>query len=401
MYNKTSLYLLLEVDMDLLKSVLASIVLLGLLFFGIYLAGRKELLEKAESNLAKAQDLYEYKNDPEGALNLLSLEPEKELQEKYYFLKFRILFSQGKLYESESVAKKLLKVNPNNAYYDYLVSLVYYNSGDYDKAIELLEKSVRLEPKNNDYKIYLSRLYYNSGKVEKASAILEEAIKKDSNYEVAYQDLAGIYIKEKEYPKALKTCSEMYKKFNYNSLDIYLLADLYEKMGDKKSAVKYFKEVKDKDLYGNTNASVRIFNLTKKKYTPPKTKQKSIKNLVDFSEDGNSIIAKIKINGKEGQFKIDPENPSTIVYKRFADKNKSIVSNTYGVVEFKDGKNAVKDAMPVCYVNIGFSGKSINNSRAFIIKNEKDKTDGVIGTNILDNLNYEIDYQNKKIILNN
>lgn len=387
--------------MDLLKSVLVSIVVLGLLFFGIYLAGRKELLEKAESNLAKAQDLYEYKNDPEGALNLLSLEPEKEFQEKYYFLKFRILFSQGKLYESESVAKKLLKINPNNDYYDYLVSLVYYNSGDYDKAIELLEKSIKLEPKNNDYKIYLSRLYYNSGKVEKASAILEESIKKDSNYEVAYHDLAGIYIKEKEYPKALKLCSEMYKKFNYNTLNIYLLADVYEKMGDKKSAVKYFKEVKDKDLYGNTNASVRIFNLTKKKYTPPKTKQNPQKNLVDFSEDGNSIIAKIKINGKEGQFKIDPENPNTIVYKKFADKNKSIVSNTYGVVEFKDGKNAVKDAMPVCYINIGLSNKVVNNGRAFIINTQKDKADGVIGANILDNLNYEIDYQNKKIILNN
>ena len=74
--------------MDLLKSVLVSIVILGLLFLGIYLAGRKELLEKAESNLAKAQDLYEYKNDASGALNLLELEPEKQLQEKYYFLKF-------------------------------------------------------------------------------------------------------------------------------------------------------------------------------------------------------------------------------------------------------------------------------------------------------------------------
>lgn len=387
--------------MDLLKSVLVSIVVLGLLFFGIYLAGRKELLEKAESNFAKAQDLYEYKNDPQGALNLLELEPDKELQEKYYFLKFRILFSQGKIYESESVAKKLLKINPNNAYYNYLISLAYYNSHDYDKAIKLLEKSVKLEPKNCDYKIYLSRLYSHAGKTDKAIKILEEIIKEDPNYEVAYQDIVGIYINENQYKKSLSVCKEMYKRFNYNIIDIYALANAYEKTGDKKSAVKYFKEVKDKDIYGNTNASVRIFNLTKKKYTPPKTKQKSMKNLVDFSEDGNSVIAKIKINGKEGQFKIDPENPNTIVYKKFADKNKSITSNTFGVIEFKEGKNAVKDAMPVCYINIGFSGKSINNSRAFITKNEKDKTDGVIGANILDNLNYEIDYQNKKIILNN
>lgn len=387
--------------MDLLKSVLVSIVVLGLLFFGIYLAGRKELLEKAETNLAKAQDLYEYKNDPQGALNLLELEPDKELQEKYYFLKFRILFSQGKLYESESVAKKLLQINSNNAYYDYLVSLAYYNSHDYDKAIKLLEKSVKLEPKNCDYKIYLSRLYSHAGKTDKAIKILEEIIKEDPNYEVAYQDIVGIYINENQYKKSLSICKEMYKRFNYNIIDIYALANAYEKTGDKKSAVKYFKEVKDKDLYGNTNASVRIFNLTKKKYTSPKTKQKLMKNLVDFSEDGNSVIAKIKINGKEGQFKIDPENPNTIVYKKFAEKNKSITSNTFGVIEFKEGKNAVKDAMPVCYINIGFSGKSINNSRAFIIKNEKDKTDGVIGANILDNLNYEIDYQNKKIILNN
>lgn len=387
--------------MDLLKSVLVSIVVLGLLFFGIYLVGRKELLEKAESNLAKAQDLYEYKNDPEGALNLLNLEPEKELQEKYYFLKFRILFSQGKLYESESVAKKLLKINPNNAYYNYLISLAYYNSHDYDKAIKLLEKSVKLEPKNCDYKIYLSRLYSNAGKTDKAIKILEEIIMEDPNYEVAYQDIVGIYINEKQYKKSLNVCKEMYKRFNYNIIDIYALANAYEKTGDKKSAVKYFKEVKDKDLYGNTNASVRIFNLTKKKYTPPKTKQKSMKNLVDFKEDGDSIIAKIKINGKEGQFKIDPENPNTIVYKKFADKNKSIVSNTYGVVEFKDGKNAIKDAMPICYINIGLSNKTINNGRAFIINSQKDREDGVIGANILDNLNYEIDYQNKKIILNN
>lgn len=401
MYNETSLYLELEVVMDLLKSVLVSIVVLGLLFFGIYLAGRKELLEKAESNLAKAQDLYEYKNDPEGALNLLELQPEKELQEKYYFLKFRILFSQGKLYEAESISNKLLKMNPNNAYYNYLISLVYYNSGDYDKAIKLLEKSVKLEPKNCDYKIYLSRLYYNSGKADKSITLLEKAMVEDPNNETIYQEIFGIYNQEKQYKKALDVCLKAYKKFNYDYAKTYLLADLYEKTGDKKSAIKYFKEVKDKDPYDNTNASLRIFNLTKKKYTPPKAKQNSKKNLVDFNEDGNSIIAKIKINGKEGQFKIDPENPNTIVYKKFADKNKSITSNTFGVIEFKEGKNAIKDAMPVCYINIGFSNKTINNGRAFIVKNEKDKIDGVIGSNILDNLNYEIDYQNKKIIMNN
>lgn len=385
--------------MDLFKSILASIVLLGLLFFGIYLAGRKELLEKAELNLAKAQDLYEYRNDSEGALSLLELEPEKELQEKYYFLKFRILFSQGRFYEAESISNKLLKINPNNAYYNYLISLVYYNSGDYDKAIKLLEKSIALEPKNYDYRIYLSRLYYQSGKTDKASKILEEIIKKDANYEVAYQELAVIYINEKQYNDALRICSAMYKKFNYNTYNIYTLADLYEKVGNKKLAVKYFKEVQDKDPYGSTNASLKIFNLTKKKYAP--SKQKKEINIVDFVDNGDFIVAKLKINGKEGQFKIDPESPNTIVYKKFADKNKSIISNTFGVIEFKDGKKAVKDAMPVCYINIGFSNKTIDNGRAFIIKDEKDKTDGVIGLNILDNLNYEVDYQNKKIILNN
>lgn len=385
--------------MDLLKSVLVSIIIMALLIFGIYSVGRKDLLKKAETNLAKAQDLYEFKNDADGALNLLELEPDKTLQEKYYFLKFRILFSQGKIYEAESISKKLLKINPNNAYYNYLISLVYYNSGDYDKAEELLEKSVKQEPKNCDYKIYLSRLYNNSGKTDKALALLEKIIKEDPNYEAAYQETAGIYTQEKKYDKALKIGSETYKKFNYNAYNTYVLADLYEKTGNKNLAIKYFKEVKDQDPYGNTNASVRIFNLTKKKYIPMKHSQK--KNFVDFKEDGNSIIAKININKKEGHFKIDPENPNTIIYKKFADKNKSIVSNTLGIIEFKDGKKAVKDAMPVCYINIGLSDKNINNGRAFIMKNEKDKIDGVIGANILDNLNYEVDYKNKKIILNN
>lgn len=387
--------------MDLLKSVLVSIVVLGLLFSVIYLAGRRELLEKAESNLAKAQDLYEYKNDPEGALNLLELEPDKKLQEKYYFLKFRILFSQGKIYEAESISKKLLNINPNNAYYDYLVSLVYYNSGDYDKAIELLEKSVKLEPKNCDYKIYLSRLYYQSAKTDKAIALLEMAMKEDPNNETVYEEIFGIYNQEKQYKKALNICLQAYKKFPYDYAKTYLLADLYEKVGDKKLAVKYFKEVKDKDPYDSTNASSRIFNLTKKKYISSKTPKNPKKNLVDFNEDRNSIIAKIKINGKEGRFKIDPENPNTIVYKKFADKNKSIVSKAFGVIEFKEGKNAIKDAMPVCYINIGFANKTVNNGRAFIVNGQKDKADGVIGANILDNLNYEIDYQSKKIILNN
>lgn len=382
--------------MDLLKSILISVVLLALVFFGIYSFGKKDLLKKAEINLARAQDLYEFQNDANGALRLLELEPQKELQEDYYFLKFRILFGQQKLYEAEGIAQKLLKINPNNTYYNYLIATLYYNTGDYKKSEKLLLKSIELEPLNSDYKLYLARLYENWGKEDKALDVLEKIIKEDSNYEAAYQDAASIYQSQNKNEKALKLWSEASKKFNYNDYNVYALANLYEKIGNKKLAVKYFKEVKDNDPYGNTDAANRIFKLTKQNYVAKK--QEKNKSIISCKTVNKSCIAELKINGKDGVFKIEPEAPNTIIYEQFVNKNKNITSNSFGVLELKNGK---KDAKPVCYINFETPNKTIKNNRAYIIKNGKEQLDGVIGENVLNNLNYDLDYQNKKLIIYN
>ncbi len=141
------------------------------------------------------------------------------------------------------------------------------------------------------------------------------------------------------------------------------------------------------------DAAQRITALTGKSYTPLPTTT-SIKNAVDFQQIENRIVTKITVNGKTGNFIIDANNPSTVIYEKFAKKNK-ITSKNNGI--FKD-RNNQDISKPICHVNLKFADKNINNVRAFILEDSTD-FDGIIGSNVLHHLNYEIDYRNGKIII--
>lgn len=156
-----------KLKMDLLKSVFITVLIFVLVGAGVFYIGKKQEIEKANTNLVKAKDLFgkrEYKD----ALVLLKYEPSKDRLEDYYALKLKTLIELDNFYEAEEVSKKLLEINDKNHFYYYLISLIHDYNWNLEKTEQALKKAIDLQPENLDYKMRLARVYSNGNKTQEA-----------------------------------------------------------------------------------------------------------------------------------------------------------------------------------------------------------------------------------------
>jgi|GEM_PF-7094397 len=380
--------------MDMKKSLLISIIIAALLLGSIYVFGVIETNKKIEKNFILAKDEFE-NSKFDAAIKLLEPEPTGKIAKDYYLLKFNVLMNLNNLNQAEQTGIKLVKLEPKNAFHNYLLSLVYYNLNDFKKAEEYLKKSIENEPLNVDYKMHLANLYAAWGKDEEAIKLFEEVKEADPRYEVAWSGIATIYENKSDFKNALVYRKEAAEKFPDNSYDAYMLARLYKILGDKKNAIKYYAKAAELDTEEVSDARGLYYELTGKPFHAV-SKVSSQKIPIKFQ--GGVMLITASVNGADGEFLLDTGASSSVIYEKFLKKNNlNIKTKSYGVFEMANGQ---KSTAPIGHADFKLQNKVFANARVAILPDGSSSgLDGIIGNDILTAVDYYIDKNAQVLII--
>ena len=114
----------------------------------------------------KSQDLRIAEN-----LYLKALSIDKELLEAYRNLS-GLYTETGKTEEALEITKKMLEINPNDAYAHFALGYIYRYAGMLNESVLEMDKGAAIDPSNPSYN-NASLTYYNLGEYEKAHKALD------------------------------------------------------------------------------------------------------------------------------------------------------------------------------------------------------------------------------------
>ena len=365
------------------------LVIVGVLF-GFYVFNNNK---KMKANYTAAQDAFRNGNLAK-AEELLEGNPPRSIAKDFYNLKYNVLMNQNKISASIEAAKKLLKLQPKDAFSNYLLGLAYYNDGDKDNTEKYLKFAIKYEPDNVDYKMYLANFYSNLQRYEEALELYNAVIKKDASYEVAWAGAANIYENIENYQSALKYRKEAAKRFSDNTYDLYKLAELYKKLDKKELAAKYYAKTAKYDINDATDAKAKYFELTGQPYQADEEVES---NDIPYETRKGLMVVRAWVDGYSGDFMIDTGANSTVIYSKFAKSNGITPNkNIRGIIQVADG---TKTVVPVAEVSLKLGNSVFNKTRAFIVNDDKFFVDGIIGNDTLSKTDFYIDKANNKIII--
>lgn len=379
--------------MDFKQSLIIScVIVLGIAgMFSGYSVYQNNI--KMHENYIEAQDAFRNSNLKQ-ADKLLEGKPPRDIEKEFYLLKYNVEMNLNKLYQAEQTALQLLKINPKDAFYNYLLGLVYFNLDEREKTELYLKNAVEFSPENVDYKIYLANCYGNYGKDDEAIKLYKELKDLIPGYEIAYASIATIYENKNDLENALKYRKEAAEKFSDNAYDLYMLAKLYEKTGKKDEAAEYYAKTAKLDVNENTDARTKYFALTGKPYhSAPQFKSETI----PFKNVNGLMIVNVKVNGVPASFLIDTGATSSLVYANFI-KNKQIPvkTNVFGITT---SANGTKSVVPIANLNLKLGSMEFNNLPTHIMPAENKLFDGIIGNDILEKTDYYADRQQGVIVI--
>ena len=349
--------------------------------------------KKIKANYAAAQEAFR-NGDLQKAEALLEGNPPRNIAKDFYNLKYNVQINQNKVSASIETALKLVKIQPKDAFSNYLAGLAYNNDGDKVNTEKYLLKAIKYEPGNVDYKMFLANLYDKSERYEDALALYKAVIKQDASYEVAWAGAANIYENIEDYENALKYRKEAAAKFSDNVHDLYKLAELYNKLGKTDLAVKYYAQTARIDINDSTDAKSKYQEITGKPYQISEDVESTG---IPFEMRKGLMVVKAWANGYSGDFMIDTGANSTVIYSKFAKANGIAPSkNIRGIIQVADGSKTV---VPVAEVSLKLGRSVFNKTRAFIVNDDKFFVDGIIGNDTLSKTDFYIDKENNKIII--
>lgn len=379
--------------MDFKQSLIVScILILGIVGVLLGYSTYQENI-KIHKNFIAAQDAFRNANLVQ-AEKLLEGNPPRDIARDFYILKYNVQINSNKLYQAEETCFKLLKLNPEDAFSNYLLSLIYYNTGDREKTELYLQNAVKFAPDNVDYKISLANFYTGIGKDDEAIKLFEELKDLIPGYEIAYASIASIYENRGELDNALKYRKEAAEKFSNNAYDLYMLAALYNKLGQRALAAEYYAKTAKLDIHGNTDAKSKYFEITGKPYhSAPQFKNESI----PYQNLNGLMIVNGSINGIPAKFLIDTGASTSVVYANFI-KNKRIPvkTNIFGISQ---SANGTKTVTPVVNLDIKLGSQEFKEVKTFVMPVENKAFDGIIGSDILEKLDYYADRQRQVITI--
>ena len=379
--------------MDFKQSIIIScILIIGVIGAFLGYSMHQENIQMHKNYIA-AQDAFRNANLKE-AEKLLEGNPPRDIAKDFYILKYNVQMNSNELYQAEQTCVKLLKLNPQDAFSNYLLSLVYYNLGDRDNTELYLKNAVKYSPDNVDYKISLANFYANIGKDDEAINLFLELKDLIPGYEIAWAAIASIYENKGDYNNALKYRKEAAEKFSNNSYDLYMLASLYQKIGQKDLAAEYYAKTAKLDINGATDAKSKYFEITGRPYhSSSQFKSESI----PFKNLNGLMLVNVLVNGYPAKFIIDTGATSSLVYGNFIKSRPiPVKTNIFGVSQSANGSKTVT---PIANLNIKLGSSEFRDLKTFIMPTENKAFDGIIGNDILEKTDYYVDRQRQVITI--
>ena len=378
-----------DMKLSLIIACIVFFIIAGALC-GFYIMNNNK---KMKANYIAAQDAFRNGN-LQKAEELLEGNPPRNIAKDFYNLKYNVQINQNKVSASIETALKLVKMQPKDAFSNYLAGLAYSNDRDKVNTEKYLLKAIKYEPDNVDYKMFLANFYSNLERNDDALALYKDVIKRDASYEVAWAGAANIYENLEDYTNALKYRKEAASRFSDNIFDLYKLAELYNKLGKTDLAAKYYAQTAKFDINDSTDAKSKYFAITGEHY---QTSEEVESNSIPFEMRKGLMVVKAWVNGYSGDFMIDTGANSTVLYSKFAKANGIAPNkNIRGVIQVADG---TKTVVPVAEVSLKLGRSVFNKTRAFIVNDDKFFVDGIIGNDTLSKTDFYIDKENNKILI--
>lgn len=155
-----------------------------------------ETLQKTD----KAKELYYHasalsptREDVQQALKRIDLPPEKVSQVSSEEKELLDLASQKEPKEAIHLYQKLIKMNPQNADYHYLLGHAYRKIDQIDQAIEALHQAILLNPHHFDAQVDLGFVYLADKQVKESQDVFENLLKEDPDNVDAMLGLGRVY----------------------------------------------------------------------------------------------------------------------------------------------------------------------------------------------------------------
>jgi len=159
--------------------------------------------------------------------------------------------------------RKAAQKNPQDAGAFFLLGMLYYEKGDYERAIEAYQENIRIIPDNSS--IIYNNLGWTYGELEKyqeAVDAFKEAVKQNPENADFHYGLGWVYNELKDYKKAVESYKQAILIQPGHTYAHYGLGMIYLVQGHRNSAVKEYEILKDLDR----DTADKLFNTIYKNF---------------------------------------------------------------------------------------------------------------------------------------
>lgn len=214
----------------------------------------QELFERARASAPRDTSamfwlgvIAEEKKDFRSAIKYFE-EITREQEDPLVLTRLGYYYSSAKEYgKAVKTLKRVVELNPDNPYSNYLLGLAYLDSGDRKKGLRCLEKVLELKPDFYEVHFHIGVVYDVSGQFEKAEQELEKAIAIKPDFATALNYLGYSYAdRGVKLDKAEEYIRRAMREEPENPAYMDSLGWTLYKKGKYEEAVKYLEEAYSK-----------------------------------------------------------------------------------------------------------------------------------------------------------
>ena len=296
--------------------------------------------------------------------------------------------------EYEKAISKALALKPDSCLANYLMGLLYNNTGDYRTALSYLNKALPAAPKNREIFFALAKAYNGSGDYRKALDMGEELLA-SSSQNIEYLELCtqasislGLYDKAEEFVLRVIQIEPANTNFSLVRASILMAKGDYIKAS---SLLDSYSRTSPNDRYylllraqlqknWNKNLSLASTTMTKALSLYPDDKDLLLLSAQIASESNSSIGGKTALSLATRVLELDKENmEAKEVYARELNKARRY-SEAYAISsEMIKSEDA---PLSVLYTHVDICLSLGKNSEAWTIAEELYKEDASLEENI-------------------